>query len=85
MSTYPQTVSFDGGDQRFRFWSWRVLHGNLSRGTGRWAHPFRVRCGQLPDLLRASLQLAGAIGILGNEILRDRTLGYFPLKKPLIL
>ena len=46
---------------------------------------FTLQCGRLPALLGTSLGLAGASGILGNEILRDRVVGYFPRRHTLVL
>jgi hypothetical protein len=37
-----------------------------------------LRCGQLPGLLGMSLMMADVQGILGNAILENRTVGYFP-------
>lgn len=44
-----------------------------------------LRCGSLPGLLGATLMLAGTKGIVGNEILRGRTVGYFPRRRMLVL
>lgn len=44
---------------------------------------FTVRCGRLPALLGATLMMAGTNGILGNEILADRAVGYFPRRNAL--
>lgn len=46
---------------------------------------FTLRCGTLPGLLGATLMLADASGIIGNQIFHDRTIGYFPRRKVLIL
>lgn len=46
---------------------------------------FGIRCGKLPDLLALTLMMAGTQGILGNQFLHDRTIGYFPRRKTLIL
>jgi hypothetical protein len=46
---------------------------------------FSLRCGRLPDLLGMTLMMAGTQGILGNQFLHDRTVGYFPRRKILIL
>jgi hypothetical protein len=45
----------------------------------------QLRCGQLPPLLAMSLMLAGTVGIIGNEILRDRCAGYLPRRRRLVL
>lgn len=44
---------------------------------------FSLRCGRLPDLLGMTLGLAGVQGILGNECLRGRKVGYFPGRRVL--
>lgn len=46
---------------------------------------FTLRCGQLPDLLGMTLQMASVKGIVGNAILRDRTVGYFPRRRMMAL
>jgi hypothetical protein len=46
---------------------------------------YELRCGQLPSLLGMTLMLAGTSGIVGNEILRERLVGYFPRRRQLIL
>ena len=46
---------------------------------------FTLRCGALPGLLGMTLLLAGTQGIVGNEILRDRVVGYFPRRGVLVL
>jgi hypothetical protein len=40
-----------------------------------------LRCGQLPALLGMSLMMADVSGILGNEIFKNRSIGYFPRRK----
>jgi hypothetical protein len=42
-------------------------------------------CGQLPGLLGMTLMMAGTQGILGNAILSDRKVGYFPRRGLLVL
>lgn len=44
---------------------------------------FSLRCGRLPDLLGMTLGLAGVAGILGNECLQGRKVGYFPRRRVL--
>lgn len=44
-----------------------------------------LRCGRLPDMLAMALLLAGTDGILGNAVIQDRTIGYFPRRNTLIL
>lgn len=39
---------------------------------------FTLRCGTLPDILGMTLMVAGVRGIVGNAILRGRSVGYFP-------
>lgn len=46
---------------------------------------FTVRCGTLPELLAGLLLRAGTDGILGNEILRERRVGYFPRRGEVVL
>lgn len=46
---------------------------------------FSLRCGQLPDLLGMTLQMARVQGIVGNAILRDRMVGYFPRRRMMAL
>ena len=46
---------------------------------------YELRCGQLPDLLGMTLMLAGTDGIVGNELLHRRLVGYFPRRRQLIL
>jgi hypothetical protein len=46
---------------------------------------FNVRCGTLPGLLGATLMLADAQGVIGNEILLNRTVGFFPRRCALYL
>jgi len=44
-----------------------------------------LRCGQLPGLLGMTLMMAGTEGIIGNEVFRDRVVGYFPRRQRLVL
>jgi hypothetical protein len=46
---------------------------------------FILRCGCLPDLLGMTLMMAETEGIIGNQILQDRVVGYFPRRKELVL
>lgn len=46
---------------------------------------FTLRCGLLPSLLGATLMLPSVKGIIGNSILHDRIVGYFPRRHKLIL
>jgi len=45
----------------------------------------KLRCGLLPKLLGATLMMASTHGILGNAIFIDRTVGYFPRRRMMIL
>ena len=42
-------------------------------------------CGRLPGLLAMSLSLAGADAVLGNVLLANRPIGYFPRRKLLVI
>lgn len=46
---------------------------------------FTLRCGSLPGLLGATLMIAGTQGIIGNQILNDRIIGFFPRRGLLCL
>lgn len=46
---------------------------------------FTLRCCILPDLLAATLIVARVDGIVGNEILLNRVVGYFPRRKELVI
>jgi len=46
---------------------------------------FNFRGGVLPGLLGATLAVAGVEGIIGNQVLRDRRIGYFPRRRMLVL
>ena len=39
---------------------------------------FSIRCGILPDMLGATLMMANTQGIIGNAILINRSIGFFP-------
>ena len=43
-----------------------------------------LRCGSLPELLGMTLMMAGSEGIIGNEVMVDRVVGYFPKQKQLV-
>jgi len=49
------------------------------------ASKYSFQCGSLPGLLGMTLSLAGSNGIVGNELIRNRTTGYFPRRKRMIL
>jgi len=46
---------------------------------------FTLRCGTLPEVLGVTLMKAGTEGIVGNSILADRTVGYFPRRRLMVL
>lgn len=46
---------------------------------------FRLRCGKLPEIGSAPLQAFGVKGIIGNSILHERVVGYFPRRRLLVL
>lgn len=46
---------------------------------------FTLRCGTLPGLLGTTLMLAGTSGIIGNQIMENRVIGYFPRRNVLCL
>ena len=46
---------------------------------------FTLRFGQLPHSLGMTLMMASTTGILGNAILAERTVGYFPRRRLLVL
>ncbi len=46
---------------------------------------YALQCGSLPDILGMTLVMAGTQGILGNEVFRDKVVGYFPRRGELCL
>lgn len=44
-----------------------------------------LRCGTLPGFLGATLMMAGTSGIIGNQIMENRVMGYFPRRHILCL
>jgi hypothetical protein len=46
---------------------------------------FTLRCGRLPGLLGMTLKMASSDGIIGNAILANRTVGYFPRRRMMVL
>jgi hypothetical protein len=46
---------------------------------------FTLRCGTLPGLLGMTLMMANTKGIVGNAILANRIVGYFPRRQMMIL
>ncbi len=46
---------------------------------------YKIRCGSLPGLLGMTLMMASTEGIVGNEILRNKVVGYFPRRRRLVL
>ncbi len=47
--------------------------------------PVTLRCGRLPEALAMSLSMAKAHGIIGNQLLLDRRVGFFPRQGALML
>ena len=47
--------------------------------------PFLFRCGRLPDALGTTLMMAGTKCIIGNQLLIDRVVGFFPRRGLLCL
>jgi len=45
----------------------------------------KLSFGKLPELLAGTLSLADTTGIIGNELVMGRTVGYLPRRKKLIL
>jgi len=45
----------------------------------------KLRCGSLPELLGVRLMLEDAEGVIGNELLTDHIVGYFPKNRKLVL
>ena len=46
---------------------------------------FTLRCGTLPGVLGMTLMMAGTAGIVGNAIMSNRTVGYFPRRGTMVL
>jgi hypothetical protein len=46
---------------------------------------FKLCCGTLPGILGTTLEMAEVDGIIGNEILNDHILGYFPRRQTLVI
>ncbi len=46
---------------------------------------FTLRCGTLPGLLGMTLMMASTEGIVGNAILSNRIVGYFPRRRMMVL
>lgn len=46
---------------------------------------FTLRCGTLPGLLGMTLKMASTEGIVGNAILRNRIVGYFPRRRTMVI
>ncbi|WP_068546549.1 hypothetical protein [Thalassotalea crassostreae] len=46
---------------------------------------FNLRCGSLPETLGASLMMANTTGIIGNEIMIDKVVGYFPKSGKMVI
>jgi hypothetical protein len=56
---------------------------NVQISIGKEEHT--LRCGTLPGLLGATLMMAGVQGIVGNQIIKNRKVGFFPRRQLLIL
>jgi hypothetical protein len=65
------------------FGSFQTMTRRVEIAIGR--EVFVLRCGQLPPLLGATLLMAGAAGIIGNEIFVGRRVGYFPRRSVMLL
>ena len=46
---------------------------------------FSLRCGTLPLMLGMTLMMGGTEGVLGNDIFRDKKVGYFPRRRLLVI
>ncbi len=46
---------------------------------------FTLRCGALPHLLGMTLMMADTQGIIGNQVLANRLIGFFPRRRALCL
>ena len=46
---------------------------------------YLLRIGELPSLIGMSLSLAGSEGIMGNEIMIHRQVGYFPRRHTMLI
>lgn len=46
---------------------------------------YPLQTGELPSLIGMSLSLAGAEGIIGNEIMTNRRIGYFPRRSSILI
>jgi hypothetical protein len=68
---YPGVGQFETETHEVDFWP-----GNVA---------FTLRCGRLPGSLGAMLLAAGTEGIIGNQILANRVIGYFPRRRTLVL
>ena len=81
LCTFPtiDTVSdFYPGIGQFQTETYRV---NVALG----ATTLELCCGSLPDLIGMTLTMTGAKGIIGNEILNDHVIGYFPRRQTLVI
>lgn len=46
---------------------------------------YNFQCGSLPELLDMTLMMSGTQGIIGNELFKEKTVGYFPRRGMLCL
>jgi hypothetical protein len=80
LDTYPSlgtVTDFYPGFGDFQTETYRV-------GATIGAIRFELCCGTLPGMLGTTLPMAGVDGIIGNEILGDHILGYFPRRQTLV-
>ena len=81
LETFPKSGSLTDfypgfGTFETETYSAKVTLGNVQ---------FSLRCGTLPQLLGMTLMMGGTQGILGNDIFRDRKIGYFPRRGLLVI
>ena len=81
LETFPKSGSLTDfypgfGTFETETYSAKVTLGNVQ---------FSLRCGTLPQLLGMTLMMGGTQGILGNDIFRDRKVGYFPRRGLLVI
>lgn len=81
LTTFPaagRVTDFYPGIGQFQTETYLV---DVSLGNVRYA----LRCGILPGLLGNLLRMANTEGVIGNEILKNRRIGFFPRRGLLIL
>ena len=77
LTTYPRAGTIDDFYPGFGEFQTETYIVDLKLGEIN----FDLRCGTLPQLLGASLMMAGTKGIIGNEVLFDRIVVYSPRKQ----